>query len=250
MWGIFFEDINFGADGGIYAELVKNRSFEFAQPLMGWKEQKQNNAQGAVLIINRGEQLTNPRYARFKVTTASGYGITNEGFRGMGITAGNQYNFSLLARVPEGALQLRLELVNAANQSIATTTLPLAGTEWKKYTATLIPKATEAKAKLNIWFEGTGLVDADMLSLSTKHLEEQAGRPACRPGTTAGRYATWLPPFSRWMYSGRPRPGQPLPMEKDHWRYRPTGGDHESLEYRIPPQACPRLLPILWTWLL
>ncbi|MEJ1240825.1 hypothetical protein WBG78_21950 [Chryseolinea sp. T2] len=36
MWGIFFEDINFGADGGLYAELIKNRSFEFAQPLMGW----------------------------------------------------------------------------------------------------------------------------------------------------------------------------------------------------------------------
>ena len=40
MWGLFFEDINLGADGGVYAELVKNRSFEFAAPLMGWKEQK------------------------------------------------------------------------------------------------------------------------------------------------------------------------------------------------------------------
>ena len=36
MYGIFFEDINFGADGGLYAELVKNRSFEFPQPFMGW----------------------------------------------------------------------------------------------------------------------------------------------------------------------------------------------------------------------
>jgi alpha-L-arabinofuranosidase len=165
MWGIFFEDINFGADGGIYAELVKNRSFEFALPLMGWREQRQNNAQGSVLIINRGEGLSNPRFARFKVSSATGYGISNEGFRGMGITANNQYNFSLLARVPEGAVQLRLELVNADNQPIASTTLPLAGTEWKKYTASLTATATEAKAKLNIWFEGTGLVDADMISL-------------------------------------------------------------------------------------
>ena len=38
MWGIFFEDINLGADGGLYAELIKNRSFEFAKPLMGWKK--------------------------------------------------------------------------------------------------------------------------------------------------------------------------------------------------------------------
>jgi len=59
MWGIFFEDINFAADGGLYAELVKNRSFEFAQPLMGWKEQESNkyaiatNA-GSVLILHEG----------------------------------------------------------------------------------------------------------------------------------------------------------------------------------------------------
>lgn len=168
MWGIFFEDINFGADGGIYAELVKNRSFEFATPLMGWREQKQN-ANGSILIINRGEQSTNPRYARFTVRSATGYGITNEGFRGMGITANNQYDLSLLARVTEGNTKLRIELVNAANQPIGATSIDLAGNEWKKYTATLTASATDPKAKLNIWFEGTGIVDADMISLFPKN---------------------------------------------------------------------------------
>src|SRR5688572_20593758 len=57
MWGVFFEDINFGADGGLYAELIKNRSFEFSQPLMGWKEQKfdrfsLNKESGFTSIIN------------------------------------------------------------------------------------------------------------------------------------------------------------------------------------------------------
>ena len=168
MWGIFFEDINFGADGGIYAELVKNRSFEFATPLMGWREQKQQ-ANGSILIINRGEQSTNPRYARFTVRSATGYGITNEGFRGMGITANNQYDLSLLARVTEGNTKLRIELVNAANQPIGATSIDLAGNEWKKYTATLTATATDPKAKLNIWFEGTGIVDADMISLFPKN---------------------------------------------------------------------------------
>lgn len=165
MWGIFFEDINFGADGGIYAELVKNRSFEFAAPLMGWKEQRTNNANGSILIINRGEQSTNPRYARFTIRSASGYGITNEGFRGMGITANDQYNFSLLARVQEGNPTLRIELVNASNQKIAESSLPLTGKDWRSYTASLTASSTDPKAKLNIWFEGTGLVDADMISL-------------------------------------------------------------------------------------
>lgn len=169
MWGIFFEDINFGADGGIYAELVKNRSFEFATPLMGWKEQKTSNAQGAILIINRGEQQTNPRYARFTVRSATGYGITNEGFRGMGITANQQYDLSLLARATEGNPKLRIELVSANNQKLAETSISLAGNEWKKYTASLTATSTDPKAKLNIWFEGTGVVDADMISLFPKN---------------------------------------------------------------------------------
>jgi alpha-N-arabinofuranosidase len=163
MWGVFFEDINFAADGGIYAELIKNRSFEFDLPLMGWKEQRPNNS-GSVLILNRGEQESNPRYARFTVR-ASGYGITNEGFRGIGITANNQYDFSLLARANEGNTKLRIELVNARNEKIAETSITLSGNEWKKYTASLTATATEEKAKLNIWFEGVGVVDADMISL-------------------------------------------------------------------------------------
>src|SRR3978361_1535510 len=56
MWGIFFEDINLGADGGIYAELVKNRSFEFSKPLMGWTVQRKQFREGDVLILNRKEE--------------------------------------------------------------------------------------------------------------------------------------------------------------------------------------------------
>ena len=54
MWGIFFEDINFAADGGLYAALVKNRSFEFAQPSMGWTEQKSDRF---ALSANAGKML-------------------------------------------------------------------------------------------------------------------------------------------------------------------------------------------------
>ncbi len=96
MWGVFLEDINFGADGGLYAELVKNKSFEFDMPLMGWSEAKtdrfSNNLQsGAVTIINRGNLPTpfekeqkadaiNPRFARVTVNNAQDYALVNEGF--------------------------------------------------------------------------------------------------------------------------------------------------------------------------
>ena len=49
MWGVFFEDINFAADGGIYAELVKNRSFEFSLPMTGWRVTDQQNGNGRMV---------------------------------------------------------------------------------------------------------------------------------------------------------------------------------------------------------
>ena len=85
MWGIFFEDINLAADGGIYAELVKNRSFEFTTPLMGWKEQRKGVVGGSLWVLNRGvANQNNPRYIRVQNALSGNYGITNEGFRGIG----------------------------------------------------------------------------------------------------------------------------------------------------------------------
>ena len=95
MWGIFFEDINLGADGGIYAELVKNRSFEFLKPMMGWTVQQPKKKDdplapynSPLLVVNRKDVNTaNPRYIKVTVNNvATGdLGLTNEGFRGMGI---------------------------------------------------------------------------------------------------------------------------------------------------------------------
>src|SRR6187200_3073026 len=58
MWGIFFEDINLGADGGIYAELVKNRSFEFKSPMIGWTVKQNKFNEGSALVINRQQEAT------------------------------------------------------------------------------------------------------------------------------------------------------------------------------------------------
>src|SRR5215218_10395767 len=58
MWGVFFEDINLGADGGIYAELVKNRSFEFFRPMMGWSTTPRQVKEGTLLVVNRQDKNT------------------------------------------------------------------------------------------------------------------------------------------------------------------------------------------------
>jgi alpha-N-arabinofuranosidase len=170
MWGIFFEDINFAADGGIYAELVKNRSFEFMLPMMAWKEHESdkfslNMKSGSVMIISRQDD-SNPRFARVSVNVPTGYGMTNEGFRGMGIKNNMQYNFSILASRPEGSqVTLRVELVDAKGNVIGKTAVAPSAAEWKEYNTTFVASATEQKASLNIWFEGTGSLDIDMVSL-------------------------------------------------------------------------------------
>src|SRR3954471_21417549 len=81
MWGIFFEDINFAADGGLYAELVKNRSFEFPDPILGWRPILSEGAAGSLAVLDQDPaQAANPRYLRLASEgDQGGFGVVNEG---------------------------------------------------------------------------------------------------------------------------------------------------------------------------
>ena len=170
MWGVFFEDINLGADGGIYAELVKNRSFEFYKPLMGWKVKENKPTEGSVLIINRSkENIANPRFVRIaKNSLSDTLGITNEGFRGMGIKKGLRYDFSVMYRQATAGLKMKIELLSTAGKIIGTTMLLpelTAGEDWKKAAVSFTSTDSSLKGSMNIWFEGTGTIDLDIVSL-------------------------------------------------------------------------------------
>jgi alpha-L-arabinofuranosidase len=168
MWGVFFEDINFAADGGIYAELVKNRSFEFYKPRTGWKVDVASKDSSHFLILNRGLlNEANPRFARVTIKEGSGkFGITNSGFRGMGIKQNIQYNFSVLASLPpESNIILRVELLTEKGEKIGETSLSPRGKDWKKYEASFVASKSDLRSSLRIWFEGTGTIDFDMVSL-------------------------------------------------------------------------------------
>lgn len=168
MWGIFFEDINFGADGGIYAELVKNRSFEFAKPRTGWKVNILSNDSSHFVLQNRSVlNVANPRFARISVKDGTGKDfISNSGFRGMGIKQNGRYNFSIMASLPyESNIRLRIELVSEKGENIGETSITPVGNEWKKYDAGIVATKTDLKASLRIWFEGKGVIDIDMVSL-------------------------------------------------------------------------------------
>lgn len=170
MWGVFFEDINMGADGGIYAELIKNRSFEFLKPLMGWSIKGKKINEGDMLVLNRQEANTaNPRFLRVNLHegTKREWGIMNEGFKGMGIKKDLAYEFSLMFRQQKEGTIIVVELVNEENKSIGSTTLKLIGEagKWHKQSVNFPATAAAEKAKLTIWFEGAGLLDLDMISL-------------------------------------------------------------------------------------
>ena len=167
MYGIFFEDINFAADGGLYAELVKNRSFEFPYALQGWK------AYGDVQILDDGPFGRCPHYARLSDPghAHKQTGLDNEGFFGIGVKQGQQYRFSFWARVPEGgAGAVRVELVNTASMDevhyFCQQTVAVEGSEWKKYETVLTPSLTDPKATLRIFLEAPrATVDLEHISL-------------------------------------------------------------------------------------
>ncbi len=170
MWGIFFEDINFGADGGLYAELVKNRSFEFPDPLMGWIKISPSLAQGELFVRDDEPfDANNPHYVRLISEGTAPFGISNEGFRGMGVRQGETYNFSAQIRGIDGSPILRVQLYGGDGTLLDSVELQDFSSDWKKVTATLHPKDTDPKARLALVLDGKGIVDLDMISLFPEH---------------------------------------------------------------------------------
>ena len=148
MYGIFFEDINLAADGGIYAEKIKNRSFEFPDPLMGWKRAAVDAARGSfATAIEDPPSAANARYLR--ITSEAGrFGVTNDGFRGIGIRKGERYTVSLLARRRgNGPTSLVVEFEDPRNQPLGGATLGGLTTNWARYRGTIRPPTTPVVAR-------------------------------------------------------------------------------------------------------
>ncbi|MCL6219411.1 alpha-L-arabinofuranosidase C-terminal domain-containing protein [Zunongwangia pacifica] len=170
MYGIFFEDINFAADGGLYAELIKNRSFEFESPKMGWKEPNSNRHSlnknsGIAKIINYTDNTGNKNYARFEINDASGYEIINEGFRGMGVKADENYRISVMTGKVNGISAIKFELLDENEDVFGEASIAPKGNNWTTSEVTITPSKTVEKATLRITFSGKGSIDMDMISM-------------------------------------------------------------------------------------
>ncbi len=170
MWGVFFEDINFGADGGLYAELVKNRGFEFPEPLMGWSRLSPSLAKGE-LSVRTDAPFTpgNPHYVRLQSEGTALFGLANEGFRGIGVRASEVYEFSVRVRGVAGAPKLNVRLYGGDGTLLESVELKDFTGDWRKYSATLHPKDTDPKARLAVLLDGKGTLDLDFISLFPGH---------------------------------------------------------------------------------
>ena len=166
MWGLFLEDINFGADGGLYAELIKNRGFEFPQSLQGWDLLRGWAAQGDVTV--RDDQpfnVKNPHYLRIRSVAKMPIGVMTSGYRGIGVRKSDKYAFSARLRKVQGSPTLRVQIYGSGGDLLASQSFTDLPDDWSKVVASLEAKDTDAKSVLHLTILGEGTVDLDFVSL-------------------------------------------------------------------------------------
>jgi alpha-L-arabinofuranosidase/regulation of enolase protein 1 (concanavalin A-like superfamily) len=175
LYGAFYEDINYAADGGLYAELVRNRSFEFAPTdnasfngLTAWQK-VERGATGTIAVESeRSEWLNDSNRAYLVVSSdGAGVGVRNTSYNeGVALSEGASYDFTVWARSAT-AQELTVRLENASgSETYATATVAVDGSdEWKQYAATLTSSATTNAGRLVVTGGAAGTLRLDMVSL-------------------------------------------------------------------------------------
>jgi alpha-L-arabinofuranosidase len=185
LFGIFFEDLNYAADGGLYAELVQNRSFEYQQTerpewnnLTPWELTIRGDGKGS-LAIDAAFPIhpNNPRYVVLEIgQPGNGVGLTNPGFDGIPLKAGEKYGLSLFARQlyvggrwdrvkQTGALPLVVRLENKDGAVLGEASFEVSVPEWQRFSATITASQTDPAARLVVLSTGRGGIALDEISL-------------------------------------------------------------------------------------
>ncbi len=177
--GAFFEDINYGADGGLYAELIQNRSFEYyevpgivnLEPMHAWQVLQEEGAKASMSIkSDQPLNSNNLHYLALEITNPGLAGIKNTGFDGIVLTAGSSYNYSVYVRSQKAfnnAVVIRI--LNENGVRIGEDTIPVITTEWKKYSGEITCTESTNAASLTLLTSGKGTLYFDMVSLFPKN---------------------------------------------------------------------------------
>jgi alpha-L-arabinofuranosidase len=172
LFGIFFEDINLSADGGIYPELVRNRSFEDADTLQNWKfVSVDGKSTASICTADVQARPPVPPLNAFnrnslRINAGGSFTLENNGYWGMNIIHGDGYSFKLAARSIEGfAASLNVRLVGADGKELVAGGIKGIDAKWQYYPVKLTASASDPKAHLEISGEGSGALSLDMISL-------------------------------------------------------------------------------------
>lgn len=171
LWGLFFEEINFAGDGGIYAELVRQRDFEGKLPLESWSLEPQRAE--ASMELDPQQTLNDVRRQSLRIEAQSvdddgEVHLVNSGFWGVPVRSGERYQFSLFLKGGEGLAgkPLVVSLRDASLKKVyAQTEVGKIGAEWQKLSCTLVPNATDFKGRLALSLANEGTLWVDMVSL-------------------------------------------------------------------------------------
>lgn len=247
LWGVFFEDINLSADGGLYAELVRNRNFEDSGKPEHWSAVGGAAAQ-VRFDVDTAKPVSpkNPRSLKVIAAPAAGAraGVANAGFHGMGIKQGESYKLSLFARGGDGfGGPLTVSLESADNAAYAAAELPALTGDWKNYTLTLKASASDSKARLVISTAKPGTFWLDMVSLFPEKTWKDHGlRPDLAEMLVGLKPAFVRFPGGCWVegdtmkesYRWKQTIGDPSERRTQHniWAYEATHGIgyHEYLQ--------------------
>ena len=167
LHGVFFEDINYGADGGLYAELVQNRSFEHAESLFSWGTVSRG-AEGAATVESADPlNAKNPHYLRLEVKAPGrGFGVANYGFGGIAVKAGESYLASVFARTAaDHPVALRIVLEDETGRPLGECRLEGISGKWTCFEGAIKSSGAATAARLVVLATEAGRVDIDMVSL-------------------------------------------------------------------------------------
>ena len=223
LHGLFFEDINYAADGGLYAELVQNRSFEHRDATYGWTQIIKGQAEGTTAVVQDAPlNANNPHYLQFRVNQrgSGGVGLANSGFDGITLRAGEEYRFSIYARRPAtGGISKITVTLEDAGKSIASHEIADIGTAWQKFEWTFKSSAEAAQARLIVFVAEAGTVDVDMVSLFP--VKTFKGRVNGLRADLAQTLADMKPGFLRFPGGCVVEGSSP----ETHYRWKDTVGD-------------------------
>ena len=160
--GIFFEDISYAADGGLYAEMVQNRDFEYIpKDHRGWNATTAWSASKPISVVQVDPlSENNPHYAVLGNDT-----IYNEGWDGFAVKAGEKYDFSMFVRNIDGKKDFTIQLVDSNHVVIAKATLKTQGEAWQRYETVLTARQTCDKARLAVIGQKDTKAGIDIVSL-------------------------------------------------------------------------------------